>query len=88
VTLTATVADTSGLGGVPTGTVNFEVGSVTMGSATLNPSGVASLVVPALPVGTDDVVAAYQGDAAFIASTSGPVVVVVQHAATTVTVTT
>ena len=45
VTFTATVVKSSGAG-TPTGTVTFQDGSATLGTGTLNASGVATLTVP------------------------------------------
>ena len=67
-TLTATA--TSSTTGVPTGTVTFFAGSTSVGSTTLNGSGVASLSTTALPVGTDCVTAVYAGDTNFSTVTS------------------
>src|SRR5271163_201143 len=69
VTLTATVAAAAG-NGTPTGTVTFLNGSTTLGTATLNGSGVATLNTTALPVASNSITAAYGGSTAFAASTS------------------
>jgi Bacterial Ig-like domain (group 3)/FG-GAP-like repeat len=81
VTLTATV--TSNTTGVPTGTVTFMDGTVTLSTVAVNGSGVASLSI-ALPLGANSVTAVYNGDANFNTSTSGSVSDLVQKAATTV----
>jgi hypothetical protein len=70
VILVATVVGATGP--TPTGTVTFQVGNVVLGSATLNSSGVA-ILAPNLPVGTENVVAAYSGDSLHSASQSQPV---------------
>ncbi|MGA3373427.1 MAG: Ig-like domain repeat protein [Terracidiphilus sp.] len=57
---------------VPTGPVTFKNGSTTIGSATLDSSGVATLV-PSLPTGTYYIVASYGGDSQHGASTSASV---------------
>jgi YD repeat-containing protein len=64
-TFTATVQAQAPAQGTPTGTVVFKYGSNTLGSATLNSSGQASLAVSSLPVGTDTVTAYYSGDQNF-----------------------
>ena len=56
----------------PTGTVTFTSGTTTIGSATLDSSGVATLT-PNLSPGTYSIVAAYGGDAQHSPSTSSPV---------------
>ncbi len=61
--LTSTV--TGKLGGVPTGTVSFLSGSSVIGTATLNSSGVATLVVPSLVDAPANLSAIYSGDRTF-----------------------
>jgi sugar lactone lactonase YvrE len=56
----------------PTGTVTFKNGATTVGSSTLDSSGVATLV-PALPTGTYSIVASYPGDTDHGPSTSAAV---------------
>ncbi len=56
VTITATVVAGA------TGTVTFTSGGVTLGSAALNGSGVASISTTALPTGSDSITANYPGD--------------------------
>ncbi|WP_263367852.1 Ig-like domain repeat protein [Edaphobacter bradus] len=63
VTITATVAAGA------TGTVTFTSGGVTLGSGTLNGSGVASFATTTLPVGSDTITASYGGDATYNAAT-------------------
>jgi hypothetical protein len=70
VTLTATVATTSG---APGGSVNFEDGGAALGTATLNASGVATLAISTLSVGTHSLTAVYAGGGSLGTSTS-PVV--------------
>ncbi len=67
-TLTATVA--SETGAAPTGTVTFMDGTSQLGSATLNPSGVASLIVTSLTAGPHSITASYGGANDFDASAS------------------
>lgn len=83
VTLSATVSSGSG---VPTGILSFLDGGVLLGSASLS-GGPASLVVASLAAGSHSLTATYSGDATFAPSVSGPVVVSVNKAATTISVT-
>jgi Bacterial Ig-like domain (group 3)/Divergent InlB B-repeat domain len=85
VTLTAAVAGPAGTTTIPTGTVTFLSGTNTLGTATLNTSGVATQTT-ALPVGTDSIAAQYSGDTNFAPSTSNPVTVIVTAIATSTTV--
>lgn len=73
VTFTATVTPPSGVTTVPTGTVTFLNSSISLGSAVLNASGVATIQISMLPSGTDSITAVYGGDNNFSPSTS-PVV--------------
>ncbi len=74
VILVATVLN-SITGPLPTGIVNFMSGSTTLGTATINANGVATLV-PNLTVGVNySITAVYVGDANHITSTSPPVTV-------------
>lgn len=57
VTITATVPPGT------TGTVSFSNGSLSLGSGTVNSSGVATITTSALPAGSDVVTANYGGDA-------------------------
>jgi hypothetical protein len=81
VTFTATVAPSSG-SGVPTGIVGLYSGSTTLGSSVLNSSGIATYSTSSLPVGTDSITSSYGGDSTYAASTSSPVNVTVNSAAT------
>ena len=82
VTFTATVS-----GGSPTGTVAFYDGLTQLGSSAINGSFQASVSTTALPEGTRNIVAQYQGDATYASSTSAPLPVQVVDArpATTTT---
>ena len=71
VTLTDTLTTANGV--VPTGTVTFYNGTTSLGTGTVNASGVATLVTMALPVGTDSVTAVYGGDTNYSATTSNAV---------------
>lgn len=82
-TLSATLLSN---GGVPTGTVAFMGGAVTLGSAAINGHGIAALLVPgsAWTVGTHALAATYAGDANDSGSVSQPVSQVVNIATTSV----
>ena len=69
VTVTATVAGLPAGGPTPTGIVTFTVGAATLGTGTLNASGVAAVTTSALPAGVDAVKASYGGDGIYPAST-------------------
>jgi autotransporter-associated beta strand protein len=88
VTLTATVAPTTGTG-TPTGTVQFVNGTTDLGSpVTLNSSGVATLATTKLTTGSNSITAVYSGDSTYSTSTSAAVPVTVAQASSTTTVTT
>lgn len=72
VVFTAAVTAPGG-GGIPSGTVSFLDGSVTLGSAPLDSSGNASLTVGSLAVGVHSVLASYSGNANFLSSRSAVV---------------
>ena len=80
-TLTATVAQTSG---TPNGSVTFTEGSTSLGTVTLNGSGVATLSLM-LPIGTGNLVASYGGSSASAPSASVSLMVTVSKANLTVT---
>ena len=61
VTFTATVS-ASGSSSVPTGTVTFKDGTTSLGSGTLDGTGVATFTTSSLAVGTHSVTAVYGGD--------------------------
>src|SRR5207247_802033 len=75
VTLTANVTSGTGGSGIPTGTVTFKDGTMTLASATLS-GGTATLATSALFGGSHSITAAYEGDSAF-ASSSAPITQVV-----------
>ncbi len=87
VALTATVAASGTATGTPTGTVQFDLGSVNLGSATLNSSGVATLDTTSLATGSNSITAIYSGDTNYATSTSSAVTVTVAQASSTTTVT-
>jgi hypothetical protein len=70
VTFTGTVSATAGGAGTPSGTVIFKDGSSTLGSKTLNGSGVATLSTSALSTGSHAITATYSGATNFNASAS------------------
>jgi hypothetical protein len=68
-TLTATVAPVSPAPtNTPSGTVTFVTDSMVLGTVPLDGSGVATLITQGLPAGTNTVVARYNGDRNFAAS--------------------
>jgi len=69
ITLTATVTAKTG-SGTPTGSVIFMDGNNALGSANLNSSGVATLDVPLMTVGSNALSAVYSGDASFASSSA------------------
>jgi hypothetical protein len=71
VTLTATVAKTGS--STPTGSINFLNGSVSLGQASLDNEGTATLVISWLTVGSYNVMAAYSGDSNYASSESSSV---------------
>ncbi|MBO9520057.1 MAG: Ig-like domain repeat protein [Nocardioidaceae bacterium] len=71
VTLSATVTKTSGSDPL-TGSVTWTEGSTTLGSASLDGSGGASLTLTDLAVGTHNIVATYSGDDVYGGSASSP----------------
>lgn len=61
---------------LPTGSVEFTIGSTKLGSANLS-NGKAYLVTSALPVGVDPITATYSGDSLHAGSSSSAIAVVV-----------
>ncbi|MGC2196746.1 MAG: Ig-like domain repeat protein [Terriglobales bacterium] len=70
--------------GAPMGTVTLFDGSTAVGSGTLA-NGSASIVAPLLPVGANEITAAYQGNERFAPSKSTPLTQTVSPAATMTT---
>ena len=70
VTFTATVSPVSPGGGTPSGSVTFMDGAATLGTAALNGSGQAMLMVPSLSPGSHAIAGQYSGDANFGSSSS------------------
>ena len=87
VTLTATVTADAPSTGVPTGSVQFFVGTTSLGTALLS-GNLATLTTTSLPVGTDSLTAQYLGDSNFTVSTSNTATVTINATgiATTTTV--
>lgn len=83
-TLTATVAANPGDGGMPSGTVNFMLGSTLLGTETVLPTGDAgsagSMLLSAsqLNVGANTITAVYSGNSVYGSSTSTPITVTLQ----------
>ena len=70
VVFTATVTGTTSNTPTPTGTVTFLDGSTTLGTGTLNASGIESYTTTTLAVGSHSITAQYGGDAVYAGSTS------------------
>ena len=85
VTLTATVSN--GTPAPPTGTVSFMNGSTTLGTGTLNSSGVATFTSSTLPTGPATIDAVYSGDSSNPTSTSNDITQAVNPALTNTTLT-
>jgi len=84
VTFTATVTPSAG-SGIPTGTVTFKDGAITLGSGMLNGSGQATFATTALSAGGHSITAQYAGTGIFAASVSSPVLQSVGKAGTATT---
>ena len=80
VTLTATAV---GVTGTPTGTMTFLDGTTTLGTATLDGSGVATFNISSLSVGTHKLTASYGGDASSLANVSLQLSQIVSKSSTT-----
>ena len=72
---------------VPTGNVTFVDGTTSLGTATLNASGVATFSTSSLAVGSHAITATYGGDTGDAASTSAAVTVIVAAATPVATLT-
>ncbi|MGD0464871.1 MAG: Ig-like domain repeat protein, partial [Tepidisphaeraceae bacterium] len=85
VTFTATATVTANVpgSGTPTGTVTFEDGSTTLGTGTLDGSGVATLSTSGLSVGSHSITVVYGGDTNFTTSTSSALTQTVDQDGTT-----
>ena len=82
VSLVAAVTPSSGTA-MPTGTVTFTDGATTIGSAALNPNGVATFATSSLSAGTHSITAQYGGDGNHSGSSSTAVSQTVNKANTT-----
>lgn len=76
VILTATIHST---GGTPTGNITFHDDNAGLGTALLNASGVATLTISTLTVGTHSLTADYAGDGTFGGSTSAAVTITIAN---------
>ena len=85
VTLTAQVTTTGST--TPTGSVTFKNGTTALGTVSLNASGVATLTETNLPVGSDSLIASYNGDALNGKSTSVALMQTVNQATITMSLT-
>jgi hypothetical protein len=83
VTLTATVAPAPT--GTPAGTVTFKKGVTSLGTGTVNSSGVATFTTSTLPAGTYGLSAAYSGNTGFAGSGSAVLSVTVNPQIVTTT---
>jgi Bacterial Ig-like domain (group 3) len=81
VNLTATVAHATGTT-APTGTVTFDDGAISIGTAPVNTQGTATLATSTLGVASHSVSATYNGDGTYASSTSAAVAVVVRGSTT------
>jgi hypothetical protein len=69
----------------PTGTVTFQNGATTLGTGSVNTSGVATLSTSSLPLGSDSLTAEYNGDSHNSPSESAVLTQVVKQATITLT---
>ena len=88
VTLTATVSVQSPGVGLPSGTLTFEDGGSSLGTAVLDSSSGSTLSISSLALGMHSITAVYSGDSNFNVSTSLAMLQTVTQANTTTTVTT
>jgi hypothetical protein len=84
IALTATVTVTQGVS-TPTGTVTFTSGATNLGTANIGANGTATLTVT-FPPSSQSIVATYAGDTDDTGSASAPLLLAVQIATTTSTV--
>jgi autotransporter-associated beta strand protein len=85
-TISASLSAVAPSSGIPTGTVTFKEGATTLGTATLDGSGTASITLANLSVGSHSITAYYGGDPGFFSSTSLSVAQSVSQSSTTATV--
>src|SRR5262249_18572255 len=82
VTFTATVTDTGGGSGTPSGTGTFNYRTSPVGSGTLDGSGQTTITTSSLSVGSHSITAVYGGHGSFLGSTSDPLSQTVNQAST------
>jgi large repetitive protein len=80
-------ATTTGNGATPSGSVTFFEGTTSLGSAQMDGSGLASLVLSSLTVGTHSITAVYSGDANDATNASAIFNQVIQKTTTSTTLT-
>ena len=85
VTMTATVSPVSPGAGTPTGTVTFFEGSSSLGTGSLNSSGIATLNISNFSVTSHSISAVYGGDSSFGGSTSSSITQTVNQASSATT---
>ncbi|WP_263380975.1 Ig-like domain repeat protein [Granulicella paludicola] len=85
ITLTAAVSNSQV--GVPTGSITFTDGAVTLGTTPLDAAGTASLTLPSLAAGSHGLVATYTGDVDDFPATSPALTEIVNLQPTTTTMT-
>jgi hypothetical protein len=86
-TITATLTPTAPATAIPSGTVTFFDGTVQLGTAALDATGVATLVRSTLGVGTHQLSAKHAATSTFTAANSAPASQTVSKAATKMTAT-
>lgn len=82
VTLTATIGVVAPGAGTPSGAVVFSLAGVPLGTVAIDASGTATLVLNDLPVGVNTILATYNGDTNFSASSDTATVTVSQGTVT------
>jgi hypothetical protein len=87
ITFTATVASASGSTGIPTSSILFADGDLTIGSATVDATGKATFSTTALTTGSHSITAAFGGSTTFLGSLSSTITVNVTGTAATATTT-
>ena len=71
--------------GTPTGTVTFEQGTTTLGTAILDSTGVAAFTTASLPAGDSDISVIYSGDGNYTGNTLAGLAQTVTQATSTIT---
>jgi len=82
-TSTATVTVAGGAAGTPRGTVTLKDGTTTVGTGSLNPSGVATFPVTPTTAGSHGLSATYAGDGNYAGSTGAATLTVTKASSTT-----